>query len=400
MQHSQTDVFVAGGGIAGMITALSFAALGFEVVCADPDTPITERTAHNADMRSTAFLQPAKSLLSEIGLWEHLEKEAAPLQIMRIIDAGGVTPEPRIQSEFDAREISDQPFGWNFPNWLLRRECVSMIRQHQNITFKTGVSVDTVFTRTSCALVTLSSGETIEARLLVAADGRNSAVRKSVGINVKTLRYGQKALAFSVQHPLAHQNVSTEIHRSGGPFTLVPLPDHDGLPASAVVWMERAPEALRLQNLPVADFEAALNERSCAILGPLKLTSPRSLWPIISQYADNMSAQRTALVAEAAHVVPPIGAQGLNMSLGDVRSLFDLAKAEPENLGNTQMLRAYHRSRHAEVRTRILGIDALNRASMVAARPLRDIRAFGLSALYGFKPVRQALMKAGLGVKL
>jgi len=400
MQRIQTDIFIAGGGIAGMIAALSFASLGKKVFCVDPAAPITERGAPNADMRSTAFLQPSKELLGEIGLWERLTPFAAPLQVMRIVDAGGEKPEPRIESEFDASEISEEPFGWNYPNWLLRRECLAMMDESENITFKAGVAAEKILTRSEFAQISLSNGEVIQAKLLVAADGRDSQIRKAVGIDVKTIRYGQKALAFTVTHPIPHKNVSTEIHRSGGPFTLVPLPDHDGRPASAIVWMERAPETLRLQQLSVNEFESAMNERSCAIFGPLSLNSPRTIWPIISQYAKSMYSERTALIAEAAHVVPPIGAQGLNMSLGDIRELYKLTKASPETLGSPQMLTKYHKARHPEIRVRIIGIDTLNRASMVSARPLRDMRAIGLNVIYGFAPVRKALMKAGLGVKL
>ena len=151
MSVSQTDVCVAGGGIAGMIAAISFASLGYKTVCVDPTAPVTNKLCQDADMRSTAFLQPARKLLLEIGLWEHLQPFASPLQIMRIIDAGGDKSEPRIRSEFDASDISDLPFGWNFPNWLLRRECLIKISELENITFLTGVAVEGVLTRHDCA---------------------------------------------------------------------------------------------------------------------------------------------------------------------------------------------------------------------------------------------------------
>ncbi len=399
MQRIQTDIVISGGGIAGMIAAITLEKLGFSVVCVDPATPVTSQDAKGADMRSTAFLQPARTLLEDAGLWGQLAPHAAPLQVMRIVDAGGDVSEPRIQSEFDAADISEQPFGWNFPNWLLRRECLAEIERRPSITLKHGVGVKNVLTRSENARITLSDGTQLQARLLIGADGRNSPVREALGIDAKTLRYGQKALAFTVTHPIPHQNVSTEIHRSGGPFTLVPLPDVDGTPASAIVWMERSPEAERLQKLPTGAFEAEMNARSCLLFGPLSLTGARSIWPIISQYAQRMSGERTALIAEAAHVVPPIGAQGLNMSLGDLRVLVDLIKAAPETLGSRDMLEKYHKTRHAEVLTRITGIDLLNRASMAEARPLRDLRAFGLNAIYGVKPVRKTLMQLGLGVK-
>ena len=399
MERITTDILVSGGGVAGLTAAAALAAAGFSVICVDPAPPITSESDAGADLRTTAFLQPSIPVLEAAGLWSRLEPFAAPLQIMRIVDAGGELPEPRIVKDFDASDISEQPFGWNLPNWLLRREMVARLAEMDNVDFRPGTATKSVLTRESEALVTLSDGSRVSCKLLVGADGRNSAVREALDIPVRTMRYGQKALAFAVTHPIPHGNVSTEIHRSGGPFTLVPLPDRNGLPCSAIVWMERGPEALRLAALPEAEFEAAMSERSCHLFGPLKLASRRTVWPIISQVASRMWGERTALIAEAAHVVPPIGAQGLNMSLADLRVLLELIQANPAEIGSAKMLETYHRRRHAEVLARVTGIDALNRASMIGARGLRDLRAGALNALYSVAPVRKTLMRAGLGVR-
>ncbi|MGV8987096.1 MAG: UbiH/UbiF family hydroxylase [Cypionkella sp.] len=397
--RTTTDILISGGGVAGLTAAAAFGTAGFNVICVEPTPPVTEAAAPGADLRTTAFLTPSIAVLEAAGLWQRLLPHAAALQIMRIVDAGGKTQEPRYIKDFDASELSDQPFGWNLPNWLLRREMLARLAELPNVTFLPGLATTTLVTREDLALVTLSDHRQIEAKLVIAADGRNSTMRTAAGIGVKTFRYGQKALTFAVTHKVPHLNVSTEVHRSGGPFTLVPLPDLNGLPASAVVWMERGPEALRLSTLPEATFEDEINARSCLILGPLTLASKRLIWPMIAQLAHRMSGQRVALMAEAAHVVPPIGAQGLNMSLADLATLLDLARESPEILGSTAMLNTYHRRRHAEVTTRVLGIDALNRASMAEAPLLRDLRALGLNALHGLAPIRRTLMRAGLGLR-
>ncbi|MFD3191321.1 UbiH/UbiF family hydroxylase [Sedimentitalea sp. HM32M-2] len=393
------DILISGGGPAGLTAAAVLGHAGFRVICVDPAPPITNAGASGSDLRTTAILQPARALLQDCGLWQRLEPHAAPLQVMRIVDAGGDQAEPRVTREFDAADISDQPFGWNLPNWLLRREMVALLQDIPNVDFRPGTGTTTLFTRQAEARVGLSDGGRVRTRLVVAADGRNSPMRQAAGIGVHTTRYGQKALAFAVTHPEPHANVSTEIHRSGGPFTLVPLPDHQGSPSSAVVWMERGPKAASLMQMDEPAFEAAMTERSCGLFGPLKLASRRSLWPIITQQAERMSGERIALMAEAAHVVPPIGAQGLNMSLADLRALLDLAQARPQGLGDAEMLESYHQARIKDVKLRVQGIDLLNRASMVAARPLRDARALGLSALYSLAPVRRSLMQMGLGVR-
>ena len=399
MTDQSTDILVSGGGIAGMTAAAVFASAGFDVICVDPAPPITDRDADGSDLRSTAFLQPARDLLADAGLWDRLAPFAAPLQIMRIVDAGGVDPEPRVTRDFNAADLSDLPFGWNLPNWLLRREMVARLGDLPNVDFRPGTATTSLFTRQTQARVGLSDGSRITAKLVIAADGRNSPMREAAGIPVHTQRYGQKALAFAVTHPVPHNNVSTEIHRTGGPFTLVPLPDYNGLPSSALVWMEQGPKAKALSELDIPAFEQAMSDRSCHLFGPLTLASRRTLWPIISQKADRLNGERIALIAEAAHVVPPIGAQGLNMSLNDMHTLRDLALARPDGLGDVQMLDSYHRARHNDIAVRVKGIDLLNRASMISAQPLRDARAAGLSALYALAPVRKMVMQMGLGAR-
>ena len=398
MARLTTDILISGGGVAGLAAAAAFGAAGFSVICVEPTAPITDAAGDGADLRTTAFLQPAIAVLRSAGLWDRLVPQACALQVMRIVDAGGEAPVARMTKDFDAADISDQPFGWNLPNWLLRREMLARIADLPNVAFLPGVSTTRLVPRDAAALVSLSNGDSVAARLVVAADGRASTMRKAAGIGVKTTQYGQKAVTFAVTHPLPHDNISTEIHRSGGPFTLVPLPDRGGLPCSAVVWMEAGPEAQRLAELPVAEFETAINARSCHVLGPLTLASRRMIWPIITQIADRMAGSRVALMAEAAHVVPPIGAQGLNMSLTDLAVLLELAQADPASLGSVAMLDAYHRRRYLDVRTRVMGIDALNRASMAQSQSLRDLRAAALSALYAATPLRRAVMKAGLGI--
>ncbi|MDO7655586.1 MAG: UbiH/UbiF family hydroxylase [Paracoccaceae bacterium] len=397
---TQTDIIISGGGLAGLMAAAAFGAAGFRVTCIEPTPPVTSPQDQGADLRSTAILQSSYALLERAGIWAKLTSHVAPLQVMRIIDAGGAEPIARVSKEFDATDLNDLPFGWNFPNWLLRRVLLERLAELPQVNLRTGLSCVGIFTRLDYVQVRLSSGDKLTAKLLIGADGRSSFVRTASNIGVKTWRYGQKALAFAVTHKEAHHNISTEVHRTGGPFTLVPLPDDaQGRPTSAVVWMDHGPKVLAHACLDQQAFDKAITERSAGVLGPLTLLGPRSVWPIISQLADHLVGERMALMAEAARVVPPIGAQGLNMSLGDIACLLDLAQSHSADLGSEAMLAAYQKARGFEIKARVIGIDALNRASMVGAPALRDLRSLGLQAIYEFKPLRRTLMKKGLGLQ-
>ena len=392
----ETDVFISGAGLAGSIAALSYSKAGRNVIVADP---FIYGNNPQVDYRTTAYLQPSKLFLEKLGIWEAIEDSAMPLEIMKIMDSSNIKNGDKIRSqkEFKSAEISDLPFGWNVKNSLMRAALKRLIDQQSNCKLITNSSVVDMVCRDSLAYLKLSSGNTVKAKLVIAADGRNSILREKAGISTKTHRFGQKALAFAVTHSIPHKNISTEIHNSGGPFTLVPLPDYNGKPSSAIVWMENGEKATNLMEMKTKNFEHEMTIRSCNILGPLKLASKRSLWPIISQVADRLYSKRLALIGETAHVVPPIGAQGLNMSLADIKCLNDLDQKYPDQLGSISTLKEYHKNRIFDIRQRVAGVSALNQISISKNKVIQNIRAFGLENFFQIPAIKHTTMKLGMG---
>lgn len=407
MRRTETDILVVGGGIAGLAATGLFAAAGFSVLCVDPAAPPPSPGPSNGagvaqpDLRSTAILLPGIDLLQRAGMWDRLAPHAAPLRVMRLLDAGGAQNTVRTRADFNAAELGQEVFGWNLPNWLLRREMAERLAGQAGVELRhTGFRG--FLPRLDHALVRLTDGSSVVARLVVAADGRNSAVREALGISAPRIGYGQKAVVFAVAAEEPHDGVSTEIHRTGGPFTLVPLPDRAGIPHAAVVWMEDSARAAALARMPLADFEAALNARSCGVMGRLALAGPRALWPIHAQLARRFDGPRAALMGEAAHVMPPIGAQGLNTSLGDIDALAALvaeAHAAGRDIGAPGLLARYNRKRWPDAAARIAGVDFLNRAAQTRLQPLRNARQVGLTLLHGLTPLRRLALRAGLGVR-
>ncbi len=394
MTARHTDIFIAGGGIAGLVAALGFAEAGVTVTLADPGPIPSDDTT---DLRSTAYLQPARALLEEIGVWPRLDAAATPLDVLRVIDCAGDPPEARTTRAFEAADLGAPAFGWNLPNALTRRVLADAADRHPRIDLCFGTGFKALLTRDVEALVTLTDGTRLSARLAIAADGRASALREAAGIGTDITRYGQKALAFAVTHAAPHDNVSTELYHQGGAFVLVPLPDQNGLAASAVVWMNDGPEALRLANLPEPDFSDAVTLRSTQVLGPLTLASDRQIWPVVTQKAQHLTARRTAIIAEAAHVLPPIGAQGLNTSLMDIRHLLDHARDTPDDIGTPRHLDRFARQRETDIKTRARAIDLYNRICRSSTPPIQALRSLGLRLAHDVKPLRHSLMRAGLG---
>ncbi len=386
------DILIAGGGIAGLSAAARLAADGHKIVVVDP-APASTRTA---DHRTTALLQPAIATLNRAGVWPALAATGAELRIMRIVDAGGVERTVRETADFDASPAGHDGFGWNVPNAAARQALLEHLSGLSTVDLRQGQAVTGYTGRLDRAFVRLSGGQSVSTRLVVAADGRASFLRKAAGIAVRRWEYGQHALVFCVEHDRPHDGVSTEIHRTGGPLTLVPMPDRDGRAASSVVWMMPSARAIAREALDDAALGAEITRCTMGLFGALRVSGPRARWPIVTQFARRLAAQRLILVAEAAHVMPPIGAQGLNTSLFDIEQVAQLIAGQPDP-GNAELLHRYERKMLPRTLARLAGVDILNRAALTKLQPLRDLRRAGLAAISRFPPLKSLAVRAGLG---
>ena len=389
-----TDILISGAGIAGLVAAAALDHAGFRVMIVDPASP---KAAGQTDLRSTAYLQPARQLLENIGLWPALLPHTTPLEALRIIDSSGWPPVISETRTFSPKDLGEDSFGWNIPNAVAHSVLLSHLAMQPRIVMKRGVGFAGMLTRTSEALVRLDDGAQVKCRLVVGADGRNSPVRDAAGIEVDTTRYGQKALAFHATHALPHNRVSTEIYNQGGAFTTVPLPDVDGQPCSAIVWMNDGATAQSLASLPADAFNAEMSRRACDVLGPMTRRDTVNIWPIISQRARSLVAERTVLIAEAAHVLPPIGAQGLNTSLQDAAHLYNLLRNDTAPLGSEGQLQTFERGRHNDIARRTRAIDLFNRICQSNQPAIQAMRSLGLRAVHDITPLRKTVMRAGLG---
>lgn len=374
------DIAVVGAGLAGSLAALALGESGRSVVLVAPP-------ARGHDGRTTALMDQSIAFLTSLDLWAEIKPHAAALEAMQILDGTArLLRAPPVS--FRASEVGLAAFGYNIPNAPFLGLLDARIARHKAIErIETGVTAATVFD--DHVELALADGGRVAAALVVGADGRRSKIRDGAGIGVRSWSYPQSALVLDFAHERPHGNVSTEFHAESGPFTQVPLPGR----RSSLVWVLPPAEAGRLGALAPADLGRAIEARMQSMLGKVTVESAPQAFPLSGMTAERFGKGRIVLVGEAAHAFPPIGAQGLNLSLRDILSLVDLVRSglPPERIGER-----FDRRRQADVRSRTASVDLLNRSLLSDFLPVQALRSAGLYCLSALGPLRGIVMREGI----
>ena len=380
------DVAVVGGGPAGLAAAIALAQSG-------ANTALVARCSPYADNRTTALLGGSIDFLQRLEVWPTCKARAAELRVMRLVDdTDRLIRAPEVK--FSCDEIGLDVFGYNIEN----RTLVSALEERaavQSALTRFDDEAAKIHCMEDSVAIALVSGKSLSARLVVAADGRHSLCREAAGIKVRHRDLGQAALTFNVGHSRPHRNISTEFHTTHGPCVFVPLPGD----RSSVVWVSEPGEVDQLMALSDEGLSEAAEARSHSILGRMCVEPGRSRFPLVIEQPLSFAKARVALVGEAAHVVPPIGAQGLNMGLRDAADIADIireALAAGEDPGSGGVLGRYASARRPDVVSRTLAIDLANRSLLSAFLPVQSLRAGGLHLIGSFGPLRRLAMREGL----
>jgi 2-octaprenyl-6-methoxyphenol hydroxylase len=386
-----SDVIIVGGGLVGATLALALAA--HDVTSTVIDAADLDKTAEAGfDGRASAIASASMRMLRAIGVLDRIEAEGCPIRKIEVSD-GYAAP----SLDFDSAAAEGEPLGVMFENRVLRAALIAAMRAESRIRLIAPARIESTARDSHAATVRLAGGETIRAPLLIAADGRRSKLREDAGIRIATWRYPNAAVVTMVEHALPHDNVAHEMFFPTGPFAVLPM-----LPGnrSAIVWTVRADEGAAVAALPERALAAEVDKRAGRILGASRVIAPAASWPLGYHRAETMTAERFALIGDAAHGIHPIAGQGLNMGLRDVAALAEVL-ADGVRLGldpgDAQLLARYRRWRALDNMMVGAVTDGLNRLFAIPGRPAAVVRRFGMGAVQKLPALKSLFMAEARG---
>lgn len=383
--RSADDAVVVGAGAAGLTAAIALAGAGVAT------TLIGRKPA--TDHRTSALLAGSVTALDTLGVWATCRSRAAPLRTMRIIDdTARLIRAPEVS--FAASEIGLEAFGYIIENHHLLAALEARAKETPGLT-RIEDEAQTVTIETQAVMIKLKSGTEITTALAIGADGRRSLCRSAAGIETDGRSYPQTALTFNLGHARPHNDISTEFHTENGPFTLVPLPGD----RSSLVCVLDPGAATELAESDDAALAEELERRAHSILGRFTVETGRGVFPLATATARTFGTNRIALVGESAHLLPPLGAQGLNLGLRDAATISELVAAaarEGTDIGDAELLGRYDDLRRADIKSRAFAVDLLNRSMLSDFLPVQGARGVGLFLIDRVGPLRRALMREGV----
>lgn len=384
MTRALHDIAIVGAGMVGAALALKLARAGFDVAVIEPRAPAPWSENDDVDLRVVALAPSSARLFADLDIWSDLvAARACAYRHMQVWDA--LAPG---ELNFDAAERGESALGWIVENRAIQHLLWQRLQHAANVTLRCPARVTATGTDEHRRTLTLDDDTMLSARLVVAADGANSALRDMLGIATRERDYAQRAIVAHVATQRAHEFTAWQRFLPGAVLAFLPLSDG----RCSIVWSLPENEATRILALDDQQFCAALGAAFDFRLGTIAATTPRAAFPLRLRTAERYLAPRFALIGDAAHVVHPLAGQGVNLGLRDAQELGAIliaARDAKRNFASESTLRKYERRRRSDNTLSAHAFDVIQRVFASDVLPLATLRSAGMTVVDRIGPLKR-----------
>ncbi len=391
---SNYDIVIVGGGMVGAALACALGNSSLKVALLDraPAPPSPDK---EYDLRVSAITLASRALFENLGAWQGMERRrAAPVREMQVWSSEGSG-----SIHFNAAEIGEPALSWIVENSVIQTALIERLHQFTNVHYLCPVEIADITLADNGAVVTLKDGRSLHAKLLVGADGADSAVRRAAGIETQSLNLHQKGIVATVTTEKPHEATARQRFLVTGPLAFLPL---DEPRSCSIVWSADTTRADQLMALDDAAFISELQKAFGDWLGKIQTLGPRAGFPLALSHAKTYTAPHLALVGDAAHTVHPLAGQGVNLGFLDAATLAEVlldAVAKQKDIGAHAVLRRYERWRKGDNLAMISitgGFKYLFGNDLLVVSQLRNL---GLDLTNAATPIKNLIMRRASGLE-
>ncbi|MBW0147777.1 UbiH/UbiF/VisC/COQ6 family ubiquinone biosynthesis hydroxylase [Marinobacter arenosus] len=405
------DVVVVGAGMVGAALATGLGRDGFKVAVIDRSSAPDFAPETPPDIRVSALSAGTERYLQELGAWNRiLSMRATPYQRLAVWDEArhplsNLMPRTLTEVQFDADGLKTSHLGHIVENSVTQQALWQSAEAEPGVTIMAGQGVSTLTPGAESVTITLEDQQTLEARLVVGADGAQSAIRTMAGIGVSRNQYSQQAMVISVRYQGPVENITWQGFYPSGPRAFLPLHSaeatHPGESWASLVWYDAPEQLARLKGLSDEALRLEIQRAFPSQLPLLTHIEARASFPIARQHAKRYFSGRVVLAGDSAHTINPLAGQGVNLGFQDAQCLQALLKEAKRahcDLADPQWLRSYEHQRRPANRRMMMTMDLFYHLFSNRTPPLHLLRNLGLGAARALPFARNQVARYAMGI--
>ena len=390
MKELSTDILIVGSGLVGLVAAHCLSSLNYKVTLVDKKNFTNSHTSYK-DTRTVAVSEGSKIFLENLSLWMFLGGCAEPIKKINVYDRSS-----RNKILFN-NQIKNKKLGYVIENKKFSKILINQLKKFKNTKLHYGFNLIDIKLNDRNSIA-FSNNTIINAKIIIAADGKNSQIKKIIGNKTFKKNYNESALVLNVVHEKKLNNTAYEIFYNTGPLAILPMKSTKGFFHSTIIWSNDDKFLKKLLSFENIFIKSLIEEKIGKVVGSIFKINSSQIFPLSAHINDSFINKRLIYVGDAAHSIHPIAGQGWNLGVNDVKNLYDISKNKKIDIGSDLFCQMYNNKSYHKAFQLFQITDRLNSHFMYSGNIYRSLSNLGLDFIEKNQSLKNKITKYAMGV--